>query len=112
MRRDDELLRDILDAIEAVGRFTQGRTRDDLDRDELLTAALIQKIILIGEAAASVSERKRQSTTDIPWRQMIGMRKLVVHRYWRVDPAELWRTVQHDLPDLADRLCDAQRDAS
>jgi len=35
---------------------------------------------------------------------MIGMRNLVTHDYWQVDPAILWRTVRRDLPKLVKQL--------
>lgn len=101
MRRDDERLQDILEAIESAGRFASGRSRKDLDADELLTAGLVHMIVVIGEAAAAVSERTKSGLPDLPWRGMMGMRNVVVHAYWRVDLDALWRTVEHDLPELA-----------
>lgn len=101
MRRDDERLEDILEAVETARRFASGRSRSDLDRDELLAAGLVHMIVVIGEAAAAVSERTRKRLPDLPWRGMIGMRNAVIHAYWRVDLDALWRTVEHDLPELA-----------
>lgn len=101
MRRDDERLQDILEAAEAAQRFARGRSRKDLDADELLTAALVHMIVVIGEAAAAVSERTKSRLPDLPWRGMIGMRNAVIHSYWRVDHDALWQTVEHDLPELA-----------
>jgi uncharacterized protein with HEPN domain len=36
----------------------------------------------------------------IAWRQIIGMRQWIVHRYDRVDNEVLWKTTLEDLPEL------------
>ncbi|MGH2488117.1 MAG: HepT-like ribonuclease domain-containing protein [Candidatus Limnocylindria bacterium] len=104
MRRDDERLIDIREAVQAALRFVEGRSAEDVATDELLAAALIQKITVIGEAAGRVSEARRGELPELPWREMIGMRNLVTHDYWQVDPALLWQTVNGDLPWLLAQL--------
>lgn len=100
MRRDDERLIDIRDAALAALRFVKGRSAEDVAKDELLAAALIQKITVIGEAAGRVSDARQAELARLPWREMIGMRNLVTHDYWQVAPAILWRTVTGDIPRL------------
>lgn len=104
MRRDDDRLIDIRDAARAAVRFAKGRSAEDVAKDELLVAALIQKITIIGEAAGRVSEARQAEMPELPWREMIGMRNLVTHDYWQVDPAILWRTVTGDIPKLLKQL--------
>jgi uncharacterized protein with HEPN domain len=36
----------------------------------------------------------------VPWRQIVGMRNIVVHVYWGIDVGELVKTVRDDLPAL------------
>lgn len=55
MRRDDERLIDVRDAARAALRFVEGKSAEDVANDDLLAAALIQKITVIGEAAGRVS---------------------------------------------------------
>ena len=104
MRRDDERLIDVRDAALAARRFVKGRKAEDVVNDEILAAALIQKITIIGEAAGRVSTERQAELPDLPWREMIGMRNLVAHDCWQVDPAILWRTVTRDLPKLLKQL--------
>ena len=61
MRRDDERLIDIREAARATRRFVKGRTAEDVATDELLAAALIQKITVIGEAEVGSPNRARQN---------------------------------------------------
>jgi uncharacterized protein with HEPN domain len=104
LRRDADRLADIIDAADDVVDFVTGRQREALAVDRLLEAGLVQKIVIIGEAARGISEAFRREHPDIPWQSVIGMRNLVVHAYWQVDPDELWVTVTRDIPRLLEQL--------
>ncbi|MGI8829833.1 MAG: HepT-like ribonuclease domain-containing protein [Candidatus Limnocylindria bacterium] len=104
MPRDDERLDDIRDASLMAMRFLDGRQRQDLLVDEVLAAALTQKIIVIGEAAGAVTSATKRRLPDVPWQLMIGMQNVVVHAYWEIDRGELWRTVTEDLPAVIKAL--------
>ena len=103
MRSDAARIGDILTAVDAAMRAAGPRSRLDVD-EETLVAALTFQLIVIGEAAAAISQQGRDRWPDLPWREMIGMRNLVVHAYWSVDRDRVWRTVESDLPPLAERL--------
>ncbi len=110
MRRDDERLDDIRDAASMAVTFLTGRQQGDLLVDEVLAAALTQKIIVIGEAAGAVSAETKARLPNVPWSLMIGMRNVVVHAYWEIDRTELWRTVNDDLPAVVEALDEPNAD--
>ena len=99
MRYDRERLLDMLEAIEKIERYaSQGRMA--FDNDELVQTWMVYHILIIGEAAARVSNELRDIHTEIPWPQIISMRNLLVHAYFSVDAEEVWSVVERDLPDL------------
>ena len=100
MRRDADRLADIIEAADAAIAFAAGRDRAALDTDSLLEAGIVEKIIIIGEAAARLSDPFRQAHPKTPWADIVGMRNVIIHAYWQVDHDELWRTVTDDLPNL------------
>lgn len=51
-----------------------------------------------------MSDERKASTPDIPWRQMVSMRNRLIHGYGAVDRDVLWDVVHDDLPDLVTRL--------
>ena len=99
MRADEDRLADMLDAAEAVVRFTTGKARRDLD-DEVLYWALVAQVTILGESAARITEAGRERVPGIPWRAIVGMRNQLVHGYWSIDRDELWRTASVDMPAL------------
>ncbi len=99
MRDDRERLLDILEAIDRIFRYVD-RGKDAFDGDELIQTWMIHHIEVVGEAAGQVSEELRRAHSEIPWALVVGMRNLLIHRYFGVDPEEVWVAVSRDLPPL------------
>ena len=66
--------------------------------------AVLYEIVVLGEAARRLSQELRERHTDVPWRDIIGMRSVVPHGYDQIDDDELWQVIDHDLPGLISRL--------
>jgi len=94
----------MLDYVRTAIRIAEGRSRDDLDRDEVLRLALTRAIEVIGEAANRVSQPMRSANPQLPWSHMIGTRHRLIHGYDAVDLDILWRIIHDDLPTLRDEL--------
>jgi uncharacterized protein with HEPN domain len=76
----------------------------DLSRDRLLLLALVKEIEIVGEAAAQISNEVRDSSPEIPWAGIRGMRNRLIHAYSDVNIELVWSTVISDLPELAAAL--------
>ena len=109
--RDIVRLREMADAARKAVRFAEGRTRADLDSDELLSLALVRLLEIVGEAARGVSEALRQRHPTVPWSQITGTRDRLIHGYFNVDLDIVWAIIQKDLPSLIadlDRMISAE----
>ncbi|GAA0618778.1 hypothetical protein GCM10009547_21430 [Sporichthya brevicatena] len=80
--------------------YSVGRTRKDLDDDELLRLALVKLVEIVGEAAKGVSEQFRQEHPGVAWSAAGRMRDRLVHHYFDIDLDVLWQTIHEDLPAL------------
>ena len=54
----------------------------------------------IGEAAGKLPAEFKARNADIPWKDVVGLRNLIVHEYRRVIPLRLWETANNDLAPL------------
>ncbi len=99
MRDDRERLRDILEAIERIERYTS-KGREEFMQDELIQTWVVHHIQIIGEAARKLSEEARSEHDEVPWPAIIAMRNILVHDYFSVDIDEVWSTIERDLPPL------------
>ncbi len=100
MRRDVLYVQDILASVAAIDRFIGGRTRDDFLDDELLQSAVLHQLMIVGEAAARLSDELKGSHPSIPWRDITGFRNIVVHAYFSVDLDIVWTAATSDAPRL------------
>jgi uncharacterized protein with HEPN domain len=83
MRDPAERLRDILEAIAAIARHAKC-DRESFDKNELLQTWFLRHLQIVGEAATAVPEDVRSLAPEIPWRQITGMRNVLVHGYFEV----------------------------
>jgi uncharacterized protein with HEPN domain len=97
-------MRHMLDYSRTARRLIDGRSRRDLDEDEMLRLALTRAVEVIGEAARRVSPDTRARHDSIPWSQVTGTRDRLAHAYDLVDLDVLWDIVVLDLPLLIAEL--------
>jgi uncharacterized protein with HEPN domain len=93
-------VRDILAAVRAIERYTEGMTFVEFAADARTIDAVVRNLMTIGESTRWIPEQIREAHRDVPWRTMRGVRNVVAHEYFGVDPGILWETVQGDLPPL------------
>jgi uncharacterized protein with HEPN domain len=91
---------DILESLERISSYTHEMTQDVFVSDSRTFDAVVRNLEIIGEAARHVDEAVLQAAPEIPWDTMRGMRNVVAHEYFGVDPSIIWQTVRHDLPPL------------
>ena len=59
---------------------------------------------IIGEAASRVSTSFRNAHPEIPWRQIIGQRNILIHEYGEIKQERIWKTVRENVPQLIELL--------
>jgi uncharacterized protein with HEPN domain len=94
-----ERLRDIQEAIEQIWKYTN-QGRDLFDQNELVQTWVIHHLEIIGEAARAIPQDFRSLHPEISWRQINGMRNILVHHYFGINRDRVWAVVEHNLPGL------------
>lgn len=105
-RRDKQWLAHILDAAKEIETFVAGKTKEDLRDSRLMQRAIEKDLEIIGEAAGNLSEETRDALDSVPWKDIIGMRNILVHVYFDIDLEVIWKTVQQDIPLLISQISD------
>jgi uncharacterized protein with HEPN domain len=104
--KDDRVyLEHIRDAINDIVDYTQSG-RDAFFADRMRQDATIRKLEVIGEAVKSLSDGSKSRRTDVPWKQIAGMRNKVIHDYFGVTLAIVWAVVEQELPKLRHAIKD------
>ena len=97
---DKVRLQHILEAIEYVDQFLDGRSGSDLYTNPQLRFAIERQLEIIGEAANNLSEAIKITYIDVEWRKIVAFRNFIVHEYFGVDLELLWIITQKNLPPL------------
>jgi len=92
-------LQDILDAIAQI-EIEQRKGKAAFEGSPLIQVWMVHHLMIIGEAVRSIDPALRQRYPSIPWRQVAGMRNILVHDYFRINEALVWETVDKDVPAL------------
>ncbi|MGZ9226612.1 MAG: HepT-like ribonuclease domain-containing protein [Anaerolineales bacterium] len=103
-RNWQDRIRDILEAIAEIQKFTQDMDYEAFKKDDKSVRAVEMNFIIIGEAAGQIPEEIEEKYVAIPWSLMRAMRNRIVHVYFKVDEKLMWDTVQNDLPPLIPEL--------
>lgn len=105
-REWDFRIHDILKSIDKVDKYIDGMTLAQFKKNELVIDAVIRNFEIIGEASKNVPIAIQQSYSDLPWKQMNGMRNTLIHEYFGVDLDTIWYTAKKELPSLKKLLID------
>ena len=85
MRHESLYLTDIVEAADHIAEFIAGIDFRAFQQSEMLRSAVVQKLAIIGEAAARVSEELKTRHPQVPWPQIIAFRNILVHAYFGID---------------------------
>jgi uncharacterized protein with HEPN domain len=99
VREEKYRLLDMLEAIERIEKYAV-RGRAAFNADELIQNWIVHHLQVIGEAARTLSPTLRELHPQVPWTEIIGMRTILVHRYFDIDLDIVWAVVERDLPPL------------
>ena len=99
-REIGDYIQDILEAINNAIQFVNDMTYDEFVQDKKTVYAVVRAIEIIGEAVKNIPKDFRNKYTDIPWRDMAGMRNKLIHEYFGVKIERVWETVKRDIPNL------------
>jgi len=102
--RDIERLRHIVDSIAHIEDFLLGQSLEQMKNNVMCYHAVVYNIMIIGEAANMLTMGFRDSHPEIPWRQIIDMRNVLVHGYYNPSPLFVWETYTNDLPVLKHQI--------
>ena len=89
---------------ERARKFMGTRSLEEFLSDEMLQAAVIRCVEVVGEAARQVSEDTRRRATGIPWAQIVGMRNILAHDYGAVDLERVYSVVMEEMTELLEHI--------
>lgn len=104
MRPERLYLSDIVEAVDAIAGFLDGIRETEFLESDLLRSAVLQKLTVIGEAAARLPAELCERHPEIPWRDIANFRNIAVHEYFAVDWPIVWVAATEESPLLRSQI--------
>ncbi len=87
--------------MEKIQMFVANMDHDEFVTDEKTSFAVIRALEIIGEAAKHIPDEFRKENSDIPRKDLAGMRDVLIHQYFGVDPETVWTVIKDEMPQLS-----------
>lgn len=100
MKKSEVYLTHILQECEFLMENSSGISSEKFLNDPVLERAFIRSLEIIGEAVKKLPLGLREKYSGIPWKNIAGMRDVLIHDYFGVDHEIVWKTIQKEIPSL------------
>lgn len=104
--KNDIVISKMLAYIEKVLNYTTGMTYLEFEKNDMVVEACVFNLSQLGELANKVDSEFQQKYSNVPWRQIYGLRNRIVHDYEGVNLKLVWEIIADDLPELKQMLID------
>jgi len=111
MKRDHRsFLQDILDSIDRIENYTADLEFEEFKNNSLVIDAVTRNLEIIGEATKNIPEEIKEKYSEVPWKEMAGMRDKIIHGYFDIVYTTLWETIKNDLPPTRPQIEEILKD--
>lgn len=100
--KDKQILEHIISYCDEIRMAVQcfGKDESIFKTNPVFLNACSMPLLQIGELAKKLSDDLITSTSEIPWRQIKGMRDFFAHDYRSMNKHVIWITVTRNIPQL------------
>lgn len=100
IRELEHYLRDIVDPMGKAQQFVKTLSYEEFREDDKTVFAVVTALELVGEATKNIPNGIRKDHPEIPWKDMAGMRDVLIHDYFGTDVETVWLTVTDKIPQV------------
>lgn len=97
-------LKDILDSINFIQQYTANISSEDFEKNIQLQDSVVRRLEIIGEAAKNIPKDFREKHPSIPWREIAGLRDVLIHQYFGIKINRIWKVVNSELLQLKEKM--------
>jgi len=79
-------------------------TWEDFQGNRQVQDSVVRRIEIMGEAVKNLPEETKENSPEVPWKDIAGMRDILIHGYFGVDISLVWGVIENDLPGLREQI--------
>ncbi len=104
-KKDDlYYLKKIVTNLEFLIVHTKGKSKKQIESDELLIDSIMFRLVQISENSDKLTEIFKTAYPTLPWKDIKGMRNRIVHDYGFIDMTIIYDTITVDIPKMYELL--------
>lgn len=100
----------ILESIALIEKYTQDKAKEDFLNSIELQDQIVRRLEIVGEAVRNFSKTLKESYPNIPWKEIAGMRDVLIHEYFGIDLAITWTAATVGIPKLKRQILAIKKD--
>ena len=97
---DKARLQHIYDAILEIELYVKDCNYNTFQDNTMMQFACVKQLEIIGEAANHITPHFKKLYAKIQWREIIGLRNLLIHEYFGIDTKIVWDIIKTDIVSL------------
>lgn len=101
---DKARLQHIYEAINEIESYTSNCKYEEFELNSMMQYATVKQLEIIGEAANHITDHFKRIYNEIQWREIVGLRNLLVHEYFGIDTKIIWDILESDIPKLKNEV--------
>lgn len=99
-----ERLAHILDCIQLIEKSIVDVSENVFLENFILNTAVTKWVEIIGEASYKLTKEFKLENNEIVWKEIEGLRHILVHDYYEIDVKQLWFIIKNDIPKLKSQI--------
>ncbi|WP_083676818.1 HepT-like ribonuclease domain-containing protein [Paenibacillus glucanolyticus] len=111
MKRPINSLMDIIESIHRIETYLLNVEYEEFLSNQMLLDAVVRNLEIIGEAARNMNDEIKEKYQEVPWRNMIGLRNILIHEYFGIDESIIWEVSKRNLQEIKPVIMKAIQEA-
>ena len=102
--KDIDRLHHILEISDTLLEWKQQYSYEQVNANPILYYGFVKHVEMIGEAVYMLTRSFCDTHPELPWKDIEGMRHVLVHGYYSINPHQLWQVIEQDIPVIRPQI--------